>query len=194
MSNCLIIIDNGHGVQTKGKSVITKQGFVFHEWIFTRIMKMHLIQELTTRNISYFDLVNSVNDVPLWERKLLEHSIKAEKAMHISIHADAFTDERANGITVFSSMKENLSDTYADVMVRCLQPLPFFDRYDINLETNELGRDANFFVNREFKSYGILIELGFATNDNDLKLITNYSMQKEIAKKMADACEIYQNI
>lgn len=195
--SCLIIIENGHGVGVKGKCTIMPNGHIFNEWIYTRIIKMNFIQELHERKIPYVDLIESCNDISLRTRVKKEESVfdysdvLYENTVHISIHGNAFSNKKANGITVFTSMNENQSDIYANDMVECLKPLPFFDRYDIDSEGLK-GRDANFMINREFKSYGMTVELGFSTNNKDLALMTDFTTQIEIAKAMADACEMWQ--
>lgn len=191
---CLIITNNGHGVSHNNKCVDLGGGYVYREWIMTRIIKMMLVQQLYDRNIPYLDLVPFCDDVPI------ENRLKKEKLytfyknrILLDIHTNAFTDSKANGVTCYSSMNENKSDVYADLMTDFLKPLPFFDRFDTDAKGLK-GRDANFKILRESTSWAMTLELGFSTNPKDLKLLLDFYVQNDIACRIANFCEHIQNL
>lgn len=92
MKNLLVIIDNGHGVNTKGKCAPDKS---LYEWEWTREIALHLYKQLTLNGIESILLVPEDTDITLSERVKREKNItrQAKKAGKetclISIHIDA---------------------------------------------------------------------------------------------------------
>lgn len=92
MKNLLVIIDNGHGVNTKGKCAPDKS---LYEWKWTREIALHLYKQLTLNGYDSVLLVPEDKDISLSERVKREKNItkQAKKAGKetclISIHIDA---------------------------------------------------------------------------------------------------------
>lgn len=177
-----IIFDNGHGVDTDGKCSIMPNGEVFEEWEFNRIIKLRCISKMHRLRLPYHDLVPHVVDVSLKQRMLLEKAVakKLGKTFLLSIHADAFTNKYANGLTVFTSIKQNNSDMFGHIIVNECAELGFKNRYDVDSEGFK-GRDADFYILKHSVSPSALIECGFMTNRNDVKQLFDSYFQEKIA-------------
>ncbi len=125
-SKYLWIFDNGHGgvidgvYQTSGKrSPVWPDGEVLYEGEFNRAIVSRLMKMCKSNNIDCVDLVDTQEDVPLKERPKMANKIaksSAKPCIYVSIHANGFTDESANGWEVFTSPGETKSDPIATVL------------------------------------------------------------------------------
>lgn len=180
-----VLIDNGHGVNTKGKKCIMPSGTMFEEWEFNRIIKLRLLSLLESVEYPYIDLVPESNDVPLELRTARENKYYRifsdidSEPIFISIHADAYDSPKAKGITVFTSKGETKADPIGNIFVEELSKLGMSNRYDID-ENNNKGREANFYVLKNTNSPAVLLELGFYTNPNDVTKMNDSDFQEEI--------------
>jgi N-acetylmuramoyl-L-alanine amidase len=92
MKNLLVIIDNGHGVNTKGKCAPDKS---LYEWKWTREIALHLYKQLTLNGYDSVLLVPEDKDISLSERVKREKKISKEakkagkETCLISIHINA---------------------------------------------------------------------------------------------------------
>lgn len=188
MVNYLPIFDNGHGFDTLGKKSIMPNGEIFEEWEFTRIVKLRAFSKLHKKGIDFHDLVPEAHDVPLTERINREHNIYygTKNSLLISIHADAFTDSDANGLTVFSCRGQTGADPIQDLFVDELKDLGLFNRYDVDSDGYK-GREADFAMVKRTKSKAILLELGFYTSPHDVVKINNSEFQEKIADCLVSA-------
>lgn len=125
-SKYLWIFDNGHGgvidgvYQTSGKrSPVWPDGEVLYEGEFNRAIVNRLMKKCESNGIDAINLVDTQKDVGLSERvdtanRLAKSSNKP--CIYVSIHANGFTDESANGWEVFTSPGETKSDPIATVL------------------------------------------------------------------------------
>lgn len=187
-----VIIDNGHGVNTKGKKFIMPSGTMFEEWEFNRIIKLRLLSLLESNNYPYIDMVPESTDIALELRMNREHKYHRifsgydKETIFISLHADAYDNPSANGITVFTSRGETKADPIGNIFVEELSKLGMTNRYDID-ENNNKGREANFYVLKNSKSPAVLLELGFMTNPDDVTRINDSDFQEEIVRCIYNA-------
>jgi len=125
-SKYLWIFDNGHGgvidgvYQTSGKrSPVWPDGEVLYEGEFNRAIVSRLMKMCKANNIDCVDLVDTQEDIPLKERPKMANKIARSSdrpCIYVSIHANGFTDESANGWEVFTSPGETKSDPIATVL------------------------------------------------------------------------------
>lgn len=125
-SKYLWILDNGHGgmidgvYQTAGKrSPVWPDGTQLFEGEFNRAIVNRLMAKCEANGISAVNLVDTPKDISLTERvntanRLAKSSDK--KCIYVSIHADAFTDEAANGWSVYTSPGTTKSDDVATIL------------------------------------------------------------------------------
>ena len=93
MSKPIIILDNGHGMETPGKrSPIWDDGKQLFEYEFNRDVVRRISAALNERKIENVILVPEWNDIPLADRAKRANDIaKGNKggAILISVHANA---------------------------------------------------------------------------------------------------------
>ncbi len=127
-----IILDNGHGgmlngkYQTKGKrSPKWSDGTQLFEGVWNREIVYKLSRLLDWADISFEILVPEESDISLGERIKRVNNIykKRKDSILISIHANGFSNESANGFEIFTSRGETKSDKYAKIIHFSLMPL-----------------------------------------------------------------------
>ena len=92
----------------------------------------------------------------------------------LSIHQNAFDNEKVNGIETYYYLKENFSKELCE-----------FIQKNLISETNAFDRgikNSNFVVLRENIVPSTLIECGFITNNEELKNLINEEYQKNISQ------------
>ena len=125
-SKYIWILDNGHGgiidgvYQTPGKrSPIWSDGTQLFEGEFNRAIVDRIAKYCDKNNIEYINLVNTNEDVPLSTRVKMANEIYRESekpCIYVSVHANGFSDESANGWEVYTSPGETQSDHIATVL------------------------------------------------------------------------------
>ncbi|MGY8805962.1 MAG: N-acetylmuramoyl-L-alanine amidase, partial [bacterium] len=130
MSNYLWIFDNGHGgiidgvYQTAGKrSPLWPDGEILYEGEFNRGIVNRLMKLCTDSGIECINLVDTQEDMPLSERTDKANDIYRQQkdkdgkpCIYVSIHANGFDDESANGWSVYTSEGETKSDIIAKIL------------------------------------------------------------------------------
>jgi len=125
-SKYIWILDNGHGgiidgvYQTPGKrSPIWSDGTQLFEGEFNRAIVDRIAAYCDKNNIEYINLVNTNEDVSLSTRVKMANETYRESdkpCIYVSIHANGFSDESANGWEVYTSPGETQSDHIATVL------------------------------------------------------------------------------
>ena len=184
-SKTLVILDNGHGIDTPGKrSPIWSNNTQLFEWKFNRDIVDYIIQYLEVANISYVKLVEESQDISLKDRVDRINSIYKEnkdkyKVYLISVHGNAADNApTANGIEVFTSIGETKSDIIAEVFYEKLKNLGWKMRPN---RSNKGGKEENFYILKNSHCPAILTENGFYTNEEEYKKMLDFYWQKEIA-------------
>ena len=168
-SKTLVILDNGHGIDTPGKrSPIWSNNTQLFEWKFNRNIVDYIIQYLQVANISYVKLVEETQDISLKDRVDRINSIFKEykdkyKVYLISVHGNAADNApTANGIEVFTSIGETKSDIIAEVFYEKLKNLGWKMRPN---RSNKGGKEENFYILKNSHCPAVLTENGFYTNE-----------------------------
>jgi N-acetylmuramoyl-L-alanine amidase len=198
MKNLLVIIDNGHGVNTKGKCAPDKS---LYEWEWTREIALHLYKQLTLNGIESILLVPEDTDIPLSERVKREKNItkQAKKAGKetclISIHIDAADKDgkwkTARGWSVRVSPKSSANSKklaqllYAEAEARGLQG----DRY-VPKEKYWIG---DYTILNDTSCPAVLTENMFQDNKKDVEYLLSDKGKMEIVDLHFDAIINYMN-
>ena len=193
-SNYLWIFDNGHGgmidgvYQTPGKrSPVWPDGTQLFEGEFNRAIVDRLVVLCKANGIDYVNLVNTPEDVPLSERTSKANSIAkaSEKpCIYVSIHADAFSDESANGWSVYTSPGTTKSDGIATILFE-KAAREFTGEYmrSDKYSDGDVDKEAKFTVLMDTNMPAILSENFFMTNsDNCHKYLLSESGRDRVAK------------
>ena len=145
-----------------------------------------LYYALTEHGITAFIVSDESQDVPLSVRCKRENEIfrdqkaRGNRTIFISIHADAFEREDAEGSTVFYHPKSKAGKRLAEI---------FYRNMTGNLIRARKPKAANYKVLRSTLSPAILIENGFMTNDRDLALLTNDRYRVDIVNSLTKAIQ-----
>ena len=185
-SNYLWIFDNGHGglvdgvYQTPGKrSPVWPDGKQLFEGEFNRAIVNRLMDKCEANGIDAINLVNTPNDISLTERvntanKLAKSSEKP--SIYVSVHANGFNEEQANGWSVYTSNGVTKSDSIAKILLD-KATAEFPDEYMRGT------KESNFYVLRNTSMPAILSENFFMTNsDNCHKYLLSEDGRDRVAK------------
>ena len=169
-SKYLWIFDNGHGgiidgvYQTPGKrSPVWPDGSQLFEGEFNRSIVNRLVELCRSNNIDYVNLVDTQEDISLKERPKMANKLakSSEKpCIYVSIHANGFSDESANGWEVFTSPGETKSDSIARVLYE--KAKKEFQEYRMRGV-----KEAKFTVLMDTSMPAILSENFFMTNSKE---------------------------
>lgn len=159
-----VIIDNGHGKETKGKrSPIWNDGTQLQEWSWTREIAILLKERLDYQGIDALLLVPEDNDISLSERARRCNNVVGDKIL-ISIHGNASTNGKARGWEVFTTTSKNNSDKLA----QC-----FIDNFSYNFATqrNRGHKEKDFTLLYKANCPCVLTENFFYDNEEDCKFM-----------------------
>lgn len=177
----LIILDNGHGIDTPGKrSPEWKDGTQLFEYEFNRDIVKRIANKLKTYNIDYHILVPELNDVSLRERcarvnKIYENN---KDCVLISIHANA---GKGTGWEAFTSIGNTKSDYYATILYENAKI--YFPNWKIRTDPTDgdLDKESDFYILKNTKCPAILTENFFMDNKKDCDYILSEEGRENIA-------------
>ena len=193
-SKYLWILDNGHGgmvdgvYQTPGKrSPVWPDGTQLFEGEFNRAIVDRLMAKCETNGIDAINLVDTSKDISLSERvdtanRLARSSLK--KCIYVSVHANGYTDESANGWCVYTSVGETKSDSIATVLYeKADAEFPERKMRPDTYRDGDVDQESNFYVLINTSMPAILSENFFMTNsDNCHKYLLSEEGRDRIAK------------
>tara|TARA_R110000737_G_scaffold273146_1_gene280050 strand:- start:1488 stop:2201 length:714 start_codon:yes stop_codon:yes gene_type:complete len=177
-SNYLWILDNGHGgiidgvYQTPGKrSPVWPDGTQLFEGEFNRAIVDRLVKMCNEAGIECVDLVDTQKDVPLAERTDKANDIYRKrldqdgKCIYVSVHANGFPNETANGWSVFTSIGETKSDKIATILFeKADKEFPNEYMRKDTYSDGDVDKEANFWILSKTIMPAILSENFFMTN------------------------------
>lgn len=161
----LVIIDEGHGIDTPGKRAEHEWG-VFFEWEYTRSLGSKACDLFTYNDINNIRLVDGNKDMPLEDRIRLVYEIKNKYVgwdiFLISLHGNAAGIEQANGYEIFTSPAKNKSDDIATVLYNEAEKLGLKMRHDWS--DGDPDKESRFYMLTQSPVWAVLVEIGFYTN------------------------------
>jgi len=191
-SKYLWIFDNGHGgiidgvYQTAGKrSPIWSDGSQLFEGEFNRAIVKRLVKMCNEAGIDCINLVDTEEDVSLSSRTTKANEIYRESekpCIYVSVHANGFSDESANGWEVYTSTGQTKSDAIADVLYEKAKAEFPDHRMRKDTRDNDNDKEANFWVLAQTAMSAILSENFFMTNEEECKLLMSEDGRDRIAK------------
>ncbi len=185
-SKYIWLFDNGHGgiidgvYQTAGKrSPYWPDGEILYEGEFNRGIVNRLVKLCTDAGIECVNIVDTQEDMPLSERTSSANSIAKSSdkpCIYVSVHANGFDEEQANGWSVYTSNGITKSDGIAKILLD-KATAEFPDEYMRG------AKESNFYVLRNTSMPAILSENFFMTNsDNCHKYLLSEDGRDRIAK------------
>ena len=190
----LLILDSGHAKSTPGKNNASQN---FYEWEFNNDMQYKIKSRCEELGIKVF-LTNpnpqSVSDIALGVRakSANDYWIKNNKpkSIFISLHANAYSSASARGTETYtannaSSTSKNFAKVLNNEIVKTMKEL------DVNAKDRGV-KTENFTVIYKALMPSVLIEYGFYSNLEDLKILKNN--QAELVEATVKAICSYFNI
>lgn len=202
----VIAIDSGHGIDTIGKE--SPDGSL-REWEFNKDIELRLTYLLEKERIPYFLIHPDNQDTPLKQRKNNISkflSVNNESIIiGISIHADAWEKESANGFTVFYRAKNTTEDSRSLASYRLASTLEvvikeFYNKEGIQIKSRGVkasptaGEVPSYFVLREYIGTWVLLESGFMTNNSDCSYLKSGYFRNTLAGAIFESIKRYCQI
>jgi len=192
-SNYIWLFDNGHGgiingvYQTSGKrSPKWDDGKQLFEGEFNRAIVKRLVKLCNDNGIECVNIVDTQEDVSLGSRVRSANKIaKAsdKKCIYISIHANGFNKESANGWSVYTTPGVTKSDKIATVLYEKATAEFKGEKMRRDTRDGDPDKEANFYVIKYTSMPAILSENFFMTNyDNCHKYHLSEEGRDRIAK------------
>ena len=192
-SNYLWILDNGHGgiidgvYQTSGKrSPVWPDGSQLFEGEFNRAIVDRIVKLCESNGIEYVNLVDTQEDIPLSTRTSKANQISKasdKTCIYVSVHANGFSDESANGWEIFTSPGQTKSDPIATVLYE--KAKAEFPERKMRPSTGDgdPDKEAKFTVLMDTAMPAILSENFFMTNyDECHEILMSESGRDRVAK------------
>lgn len=165
----LIIIDPGHGGWEPGAG----NGSINEKDVVLGI-SLEVEKELIEKEINYFMIRNDDTYYSLEDRTRIANEKKA--SLFISIHNNSFTDPSQSGILTAYNPYSEVGKDIAQIMQSKLG--------DIGMRNRNIVSRPNLYVLRHTEMPSLLLEVGFISNNKDLKLITASDFQQKCAKQI----------
>ena len=180
----IILLDNGHGQETPGKSSpIWKDGRQLFEWEFNRDMVRRIILKCEHTGIRAVKLVPETFDVSLEERckrANLWYDRCNGNCIVVSIHANA---GGGTGFEVYTSPGQTKADTIATKLIEQLQKDFPEIKMRKDMADGDPDKEAGFYILKHTKAPAILAENLFMDNEADCQLL----MAEDFRDKLADS-------
>ena len=187
------LFDNGHGgiidgvYQTAGKrSPIWSDGTQLFEGEFNRAIVKRLVKLCIEHNIDYVNLVDTEEDVPLSTRTNKANEIYRESekpCIYVSVHANGFSDQAANGWEVYTSYGETKSDEIATILFNKAEAeFPTHTMRKDTYSDGDVDKEANYIVLMDTAMSAILSENFFMTNEEECRFLISEEGRDRIAK------------
>jgi len=198
MSKYLYIFDSGHGglnpqgeYVTAGKRMV-KDDVVFYEGVNNRDNVKRIIEGMEAENLEAIDIVNDWRDVPLNERVRRANELsRGRKCVYISIHSDANSNGKewnsASGIGTYVYEKGS----------KASNDLAKYFNQELVCNFSGIAKDrkvkkCGFYVVRNTNCPAVLLELGFHTNKEEVKLMQTELFKDKVVKSIVEAIQEYE--
>ena len=186
LSEKVICIDSGHGgidAGAQNKYIIEKD--------LNLVLAKKLEKELMSRGAIVYQIRDGDYDLStttinrkksdLYNRAKKINEVKPD--IYISIHLNSTTSSNWKGLQVFYTNKNQKNKLLAETITEHL-------KNNIN-NVREIKQDNTYYMYKNIKYPGILIEAGFISNPNDNYILRQASYQDKLIVLIVDAIEIY---
>ncbi|WP_177764041.1 N-acetylmuramoyl-L-alanine amidase [Flavobacterium sp. I3-2] len=188
MKNRLILLDNGHGIETAGKrSPILQDGSQLFEYEFNRDIVRRIAKALDKEQIDYVILVPELKDVSLAERVKRANAHHAKCGKHtclISVHSNA---GGGTGFEVFTSVGQTKSDEFAQIMFDAFKKEFPEQKMRSDRVDGDDDKESNFYILKNTNCPAMLTESFFMDHLQDLKILMSEYGRSRIAKAHVEA-------
>lgn len=190
----LIILDNGHGQETRGKrSPVWADGSQLLEWKYNRKVVNDIFRQLQSSGIGCTKLVPEDSDIPLRERVDRANRMAAANSISqtllVSVHVNAAgVAGTASGWEIHTSPGHTKADEYARYFWDAADRL-LGDRFPIrgDWEDGEGDRDSDLYILRHTACPAVLTENLFMDNEKDCRFLLSEDGFRKIVQLHVDA-------
>lgn len=180
----LILIDNGHGVNTSGKCSPDGK---FREYKYVREIAHEVVAELKKRGYCAELLVTEDIDISLAERVRRANNkcnqLGTKNVLLLSIHVNAAGNGQwlnAKGWSCFTSKGLTKSDKIADELYKVAEELMPTRTMRKEYSDGDADWEAGFYILKNTKCPAVLTENYFMDNRDDLAYLTSAEGRKAI--------------
>ena len=181
-----IYIDPGHGGIDSGttyKNIYEKDinlimSKKIEKYLISKGATVYLTRE-TDKDLSKSKVNRKRND--LTNRAKLINNSNAN--LYISIHLNYISNSKWQGLQIFYNNKNKENEIIANNLTSYLK------EYTSNIR--EPKKENIYYMYKQIKIPGVLIELGFLSNPNDRYRLTRDEYQEKLAKNIASSIERY---
>lgn len=190
MRSVLVILDNGHGVETQGKrSRRFDDGTQLLEWEYTREITKRIQNFLNnTENIKCVRIVEENKDIPLSERAKRANKLYKEhgkSTLLVSVHCNASQiPNTATGWEVWSTVGKTNSDKLANSFIRVFDTI-FPDK------KMRGHKEKNFTILYATDCPCVMTENFFMNNDEEAKWMLTEDAKENISNLHINAITDY---
>lgn len=175
-----VLIDNGHGSNTKGKC--SPDGRLM-EYAYTREIADMLVYELKKLGIDAERIVREELDVPLSERCRRVNEYKASEAILISIHCNAAGNGSwmtARGWEAWTSIGHTKADKLATCLYEAAEEILTGMKVRKDMSDGDDDKEENFYILKHTKCPAVLTENLFQDNKEDVDFLLSFEGKKAI--------------
>lgn len=168
-----ILIDNGHGVDTAGKSSPDER---LREFAYARLIAIRIVDELMQRGYDSERIVTEENDISLKERCNRVNNIckklGADNVILVSIHCNAAGSGQwmnARGWEAWTSIGDTKADELATCLYREAEKAGFKIRKDKT--DGDPDKEGNLYILKHTLCPAVLTENLFQDNKEDVEYL-----------------------
>ncbi|MGN1219989.1 MAG: N-acetylmuramoyl-L-alanine amidase [Candidatus Cryptobacteroides sp.] len=195
-----ILIDNGHGIQTKGKRSPDGK---FLEYAYTREIARQVVTELKNKGYDAELLVPEEDDIPLSERVRRTNAhcqaFGKTNVILISIHINAAGNGtkwmNATGWSCYTCKGQTESDRLADSLYKAAEQI-----LENQVIRTDYARDGdsdweeNFYILRHSLCPAVLVEQFFMDNKKDLAYLISDEGERNLIDVIVGGLEAFYSL
>lgn len=191
-----VLIDAGHGVNTKGKrSPVWPNGMQLLEWQYNRTLSRKLYAKCAQHpELMPILLVTEDKDIGLSARARRANAYGSKASIFISMHGNAATNSSARGWEVHTSEGFTKADLLADCLWQNVkEDMPAMKmRHDLSDKDHDF--ESKFTVLVKTTMPAVLVENGFFTNFEECMNMLNDEWQDKLVDALvAGILDYYHN-
>lgn len=175
-----VLIDNGHGSNTKGKR--SPDGMLM-EYAYAREIAGMVVLELKKMGIDAERIVREESDVPLAERCNRVNEYKASEAILISIHCNAAGNGSwmtARGWEAWTSVGQTKADKLATCLYEAAEEVLAGMKVRKDMSDGDPDKEEGFYILKHTKCPAVLTENLFQDNKEDVDFLLSPEGKKAI--------------
>ena len=195
-----ILIDNGHGCDTKGKR--SPDGSLM-EWLYTREIAIEVVKRLKEQGYDAERLVPENSDISLTARANRANAwcdkLGSKNVCLVSIHCNAAGSGsqwmNARGWEAWTSVGQTQGDKLADCLYdaaeQVLRPLISDIKIRVDLTDGDRDKESNFTVLQKTKCAAVLTENMFQDNKEDVEWLLSNCGRDAITRLHVEGIKAY---